>query len=295
MNIRIWNFVRWPFAILLAVTAGCADTTSARPADSNHAAASANAREVAGSGRRPATGRDPISPAPARSAVVLWDVTASFKPRAEALEQVFSQLLGALGPGDDLLLATIGAPSFSPRDDLRAQCRMPAVPASVLAGTLTTHDWRKNRARLAATWVEVDARTGALARLLSQPVERVTSGGTDVHGAVRYAAHRLSAEAGAERHLILLTDLLHEDGGRKTDLPPDETLTLDGVRVTAAGVPWDENRWLEKEAAWRQYVNRSGGTSFAMLDESEMLDAPLLPPTGVPRELKPPVPMVVDR
>ncbi len=289
-----WNLVLWSCAALLTLSSGCADTSSAGPAESIQDVSRSDGQAVSAAGQL-AVGRGAHPPVSTRSVVVLWDLTESFKPTPEALEQVFTGLVSALGPGDDLLVATIGAPDFSPRDDVRVQCRMPAVPASVLAGSATTRDWRMKRARLAATWAQVDARAQALARLLAQPAEHPKTDGTDVHGAIKYAAHRLATGSATERYLILLSDLLHEEGGRKTDMPVDETLNLDGVRVTAAGVPWDDSRWAERETAWRRFVERSGGLSFSMFDQSKMLEAAFLPATGVPRDLKPPVPMDLER
>ncbi len=258
---------------VVALATGCTDVQSAVGATDGDATTVASQDRV-----------DRFQP---RLTVVLWDVTGSFRARSASVQAVIVSILGSLGPGDELVVATIAAPSFSPARDVRVRCRMPEVPKAILQASRKLHDWKRKRLRLAAIWVQVDAQAKALAGVLAEPFERTTVGGTDVHGALAYAAHRLAGSEWRERRLVLLSDLVHEEGGGKTSMPPSEVLPLAGVHVIGLGVPWDDSRWAGMERAWRAFVERSGGVSFTMFDASRMLDRPALPPSVVPRDLPP--------
>lgn len=179
-------------------------------------------------------------------AVLLYDVTGSFRgllPRAVAHGE---QIIRRLAPGDCLLVRTIGATSF------------PA--GSVLAGRVPPRvrpiDVAFERRLLA-----LKGRWGAtLHGLLQMP----TAPRTDLWGALHAAGQTLTATPARERLLVVYSDLV--DNVRLK--APGAALRLDGARVLVFFVSRDPapERFLARLRRWHQVLRGAGAREVRFHD-----------------------------
>ena len=222
-----------------------------------------------------------------RAVVILRDRTASFKRNLKPANDAILRAISAIGPGDTFLLIEVGGGGrFDPITQVR-EASAPTVLAELLATPANMQQFGNRTARLKAVWLETERARQSAREAVVRPVS-INVDETNVYSALDYAAGRLMKLEG-ERYLILMSDLIHDVEGLKTDLPPKEKYPFTGVRAKAMFVPWQGSAAAKRQMeAWQKWFTTAGAQSFEMLDEAQSLHAQVLPPSSVPSRVPSP-------
>jgi hypothetical protein len=225
-----------------------------------------------------------ISPAQmprSRAIYVLLDVTPSYKSLPDAVVKT-RELVFAIGPADRFYLIEIGG-EFSPKQNVKIQCKMPAVHPVILSPAKNVYEWKDRQSRLSGIWQNVGDMQQQIDEYLAQPIHHLDP--TPLYETFKYAAERLEAEEDAERYLFVFSDYEQDSRGLKSKLPPQDSYALPGVDVFALFVPWDKD-WEKRKLAWTTwYLQQCKAAHFKIFDDAQAKVSPLLAPNRFPKTL----------
>src|ERR1700761_7017921 len=129
-----------------------------------------------------------------RAIYVLLDVTPSYKKNRPAAVAKIREMLKALGPADRFYLIEIGG-EFSPEQNVKIQCKMPASDPQILQRPPLPSLWRDYQSRLNEIWRRTSAIEGQIDSYLKAPMKDRDP--TPLFEELRYASTRLAGEMDA--------------------------------------------------------------------------------------------------
>ena len=220
---------------------------------------------------------------------VLLDITGSYQFTERSVTHV-QNIVEHLGPndrGDVTLLGNfIHRPSYI--------FRFPRLPIDIeTMQRKNIYEWKKDVLALQSAWRKSNAEKQELSKWLSSEIKRQDKGGTFWHDMLSYSAVQFSQlPDSVECTLIVISDLLHEDGILKTRGPPKEVYKFPPkAKVAFLMVPFEDyESWREMEESWRMWFESAGlaSGSFQMLDvASTEVATEFLAKSSVPKTLKP--------
>jgi hypothetical protein len=213
-----------------------------------------------------------------RLVVVLRDQTQSFASNLSEANQVICRIVANLGPGDRLLLVDIGG-GFLPQKQVR-ETPFPPLFAGVLRSS-NAQEYSRNKRQLEDSWMETERIKQRLSQEIARPVS-INVANTDIYTPLEYVSGRVAGFDG-ERYLVLLSDLVTDAAGLKTEGPPRNQMMFPGTKVTALFVPWKPGGKNDsKMKAWRKWFEAAGAT-FTMHDEVESPGIALIERSSVPK------------
>lgn len=221
-----------------------------------------------------------------RFVVVLFDESDSFKRHRTTALQKLREIVAALGATDQFLFITIG-PSFKPADNVKVECRMPDLQQLLLNPAKTLSEYESRQRDLNLLWRAVAQKQSAILRYFDEFSTHPTADGSEVWLPLAYAAHRLAEADGYEKFLFAVTDLSQSARGIKSDKPPTTgEFSFQGVQVKALFVPWQASGVNLR--SWEQFFIQHGAQGFSAHDPAASKTQQLLPPSAVPKKLRPP-------
>lgn len=182
--------------------------------------------------------------------LLLMDVTGSFSKWLPSAVDAGKGALASLRPGDCAVVRPIGVRSFN--DVEFPPLRLP-VSSRPIDPAL-----QRRVAQLKRQFA------GRLEAFKSMP----PAGHTDLWGALHAAGQILGASGGAERFLLIYSDLKDTQGLKPNGLD----LRLDGVKVGVYFLPrdGDPGAFARRIAFWRKVLERAGAATVAFFDTSLM-------------------------
>jgi len=215
---------------------------------------------------------------PKRLIVVLRDQTQSFKTTLAEANQVVGRIVANMGPGDRLLLVEVGG-AFAPHRQVR-ETLFPQLSPSVFR-SVNAEEFGRNKRYLESAWLEAEGIKRRLTEEIAKPVS-IDVAHTDIYTPLEYASGRMAGFDG-EKYLILLSDLMTDVTGLKTEGPPKKQMPFPNTKVTALFVPWNSGGKSDsKMKAWRQWFEGAGAT-FTMHDEVESPSIVAIETSSVPK------------
>lgn len=173
-----------------------------------------------------------------RSVFILFDVSGSYAKNAPVSAKLANVMIADLQPGDWLAAGQISTCSFSEKEII-LQRQLPETPSLASA-----------------------AKRDLFAQITAYAAQVMSSGYTDIHGALAQAAFELRQRPDTTRYIVMFSDMI-EDYSKKCDTSK-VVLDLTGIRVVGTNVvksnPADPEAYFERLRRWEKIVTDAGGT-----------------------------------
>ncbi len=214
----------------------------------------------------------PVFAEEGRLIVAVRDVTESFLYLKESNGLVVTQIIPRLNFNDSMVFIRLGSNA-----ELTYHYDFPAYIRDTTYSNFI--DYKRKKFVLEKAKQEVEKSRGQLLSWFKEEMSRAPQKGgtTRVHQSLEILTSLFKTSEKREKFLFIFSDLLHEDGKLKTNLPPKQLIPFNGVHVICVFTQWKSYSEFEGlQKAWGGFF--SSATSFRMYDPaSSMLVKDILP------------------